>query len=105
MSDLGKSICDMCGSGNRYKGEAGLLFCKECDNWLAPECFPDRPIPAKAKWDETAPSREYVLILRSEITRLRTALADERKRALEAQSDLEQLQIAAAIRALKEPTK
>jgi len=40
-----------------------------------------------------------------EITRLRAALADERKRALEDQSDLEQLHIAAAIRALKETTK
>ena len=41
----------------------------------------------------------------AEVERLRAALADERKRALEAQSDLEQLQIAAAIRALKETTK
>lgn len=33
------------------------------------------------QWDETAPSREYVNTLKDEITTLRVALAEERKRA------------------------
>lgn len=41
----GRSVCNKCGGGESYKGEAGLLFCKGCDEWLAPECFPDRAIP------------------------------------------------------------
>jgi hypothetical protein len=58
LPSLGRSVCNKCGSGKRYsnKHEGGLLFCASCDQWLAPECFPDRPVKNQDSEMKSGPS-------------------------------------------------